>query len=200
MPKNWWSMWKAPRSSLVKRKSKFLFLSLPHYLTFALGMAFCPQAHSSQANVAYFAGGCFWCTEAVFQRAPGVTSVVSGYMQRAETIQITFDPSKTSYDKLLNLFWRAHNPTEVDSQGPDTGKQYRSAIFYVDEQQRATAEKSKGQTQRSYSKPIATEITRAASFRPAPENHQNFCRKNPNNPYVRQIIEPKLQKLGLKKP
>ena len=163
-------------------------------------MVICPQAHGGQANMAYFAGGCFWCTEAVFERAPGVTSVVSGYMQRAETIQITFDPSKISYDKLINLFWRAHNPTEVDSQGPDTGKQYRSAIFYVDEQQRAAAEKSKGQAQKSFSKPIATEITGATSFRPAPENHQNFCRKNPNNPYVRQIIDPKLQKLGLKKP
>lgn len=185
-------MWKVSRSSLVKCKSKFLFLSLPHYLIFILGMATCPQAQSGQANVAYFAVRCFWCTEAVLQRAPGVTSVVSGCMQRAETIQITFDSSKTSYDKLLNLFWRAHNPTEVDSQGPDTGKQYRSAIFYVDEQQRAVAEKSKAQAQKSYSKPIATEITRAASFRSAPENHQNFCRKNPNNPYVRQIIEPKI--------
>jgi peptide-methionine (S)-S-oxide reductase len=175
-------MWKASRSSLVKCKSRFLFLSLPHYLIFILAMAFCPQARSGQANVAYFAGGCFWCTEAIFQRAPGVTSVVSGYMQRAETIQITFNRSKTSHDTLLNLFWRAHNPTEVDSQGPDTGKQYRSAIFCVDEQQRAVAEKSKAQAQKSYSKPIATEITGAASFRPAPENHQNFCRKNPNNP------------------
>jgi peptide-methionine (S)-S-oxide reductase len=193
-------MWKASRSSLVKCKSKVLFLSLPHYLIFILGMAFCPQADSGQANMAYFAGGCFWCTEAVFEQAPGVTSVVSGYVQGAETIQVTFDPSKTSYNKLLNLFWRAHDPTEVDSQGPDTGKQYRSAIFYVDEQQRAAAEKSKGQAQKSFSKPIATEITRAGSFRPASENHQNFCRKKPNNPYVRQIIQPKLQKLGLNKP
>src|SRR5438067_11787879 len=99
-------MWKASRPSLVKRKYKFLFLSLPHYLIFALGMAFCPQAHSGQTNVAYFAGGCLWCTETVFQRAPGVTSVVSGYMQRADTIHTTFDHSKTSHDKLLNLFWR----------------------------------------------------------------------------------------------
>jgi peptide-methionine (S)-S-oxide reductase len=197
MPKRWWSMWKICRSSSVKCKSKSV--CLPHYLILILGMAFCPQAHSGQANVAYFAGGCFWCTEAVFEQAPGVTSVVSGYMQGAETIQITFDPSKTSYDKLINLFWRAHNPTEVDSQGPDIGKQYRSAIFCVDEQQRAAAEKSKAQAQKSFSKSIATEITRAGSFRPAPEHHQNFCRKNPNNPYVRQIIEPKLQKLGLKK-
>jgi peptide-methionine (S)-S-oxide reductase len=191
-------MWKVSGLSLVKRKSKYSFLFLP--LIFIFSVTVGPQAHGSQANVAYFAGGCFWCTEAVFEQAPGVTSVVSGYMQRVETIQITFDPSKTSYDKLLNLFWRAHNPTEVDSQGPDTGKQYRSAIFYVDEQQRAGAEKSKAQAQKSYSKPIATEITRAGSFRSAPESHQNFCRKNPNNPYVRQIIEPKLTKLGLKKP
>ena len=193
-------MWKIRCSPAVKRKSKSLFLSVPRHLIFILVMAFCPQAHSGQANVAYFAGGCFWCTEAVFQRAPGVTSVVSGYMQNAETIRVTFDPAKTSYDKLLNLFWRAHNPTEVDSQGTDTGRQYRSVIFYADEQQRAEAEKSKAQAQKSHSKPIATEITRVGSFRPAPENHQNFSRKNPNNPYVRQIIEPKLKKLGLKKP
>jgi peptide-methionine (S)-S-oxide reductase len=193
-------MRKARGSSSVKFKSNWLFSSSPRHLIFILGIAFCPQAYSAPANAAYFAGGCFWCTEAVFQQAPGVTAVVSGYMQGAETIQITFDSSKTSYDKLLNLFWRAHDPTEVDSQGPDTGKQYRSAIFYVDEQQHASAEKSKAQAQKSFSKPIATEITRAGSFRPAPEHHQNFCRKNPNNPYVRQIIEPKLKKLGLKRP
>ena len=193
-------MWKLCGSSSIKCKSKSLFVSLSPYLIFILGVAFCPQAHSGQATVAYLAGGCFWCTEAVFQQAPGVTSVVSGYMQGAETVQVTFNPNRTSYDKLLNLFWHAHDPTEVDSQGPDTGKQYRSAIFYVDEQQRAAAEKSKTQAQKSYSKPIATEITRAGSFRPASEHHQNFCRKNPNNPYVRQIILPKLQKLGLQKP
>jgi peptide-methionine (S)-S-oxide reductase len=183
-------------SSLGKRKSNSLFLSWSRHLIFILGMAFCPQAQSGHATVAYLAGGCFWCTEAVFQRAPGVTSVVSGFMQRAETVQVTFNPNKTSYDKLLNLFWHAHDPTEVDSQGPDTGKQYRSAIFYVDEQQRAEAEKSKAKAQKSFSKPIATEITRAGSFRAAPEHHQNFCRKNPNNPYVQQIILPKLHKLG----
>jgi len=184
-------------SPLVKCSFKFFFLSLPLILVF--GSTFCPQAYASQPSVAYFAGGCFWCTEAVFEQAPGVTSVVSGYVQGAETIQVTFDPAKTSYDKLLNLFWRAHNPTEVDSQGPDIGKQYRSAIFFVDEQQRAAAEKSKAHAQKLYSKPIATKIAQASSFRPAPENHQNFCRKNPNNPYVRQVILPKLGKLGLNK-
>ena len=187
-------------SRSAKRTLRSIFLLLPYCLIFVLGMSSSPWAHGGEANVAYFAGGCFWCTVAVFQRVPGMTSVASGYMQGAETIQITFDPTKTRYEKLLNMFWRAHNPTEVDSQGPDVGRQYRSAIFYVDEQQRAAAEKSKAQAQKSYSKPIATEITRAGSFRSAPENHQNFCRKNPNNPYVRQIILPKLQKLGLKKP
>jgi peptide-methionine (S)-S-oxide reductase len=198
MAKSLCSMQKVCGSLLVKRKSKSFLLFLP--LIFLGDMAFCPEAQSGQANVAYFAGGCFWCTEAVFEQAPGVTLVVSGYLRGAETIQITFDPSKTSYDRLLHLFWRAHDPTEIDSQGPDTGKQYRSAIFYIDEQQRVAAEKSKAQAQKSYSKPIATEITQAGSFRPAPEKHQNFCRKNPNNPYVRQIIEPKLKKLGLKGP
>jgi peptide methionine sulfoxide reductase MsrA len=193
-------MWKVSRSLPVRLKSSSIVPTLPRHLMLILCLAICPCVHSGQANVAYLAGGCFWCTEAVFEGARGVTSVVSGYMQGAETIQVTFDPSKTSYDKLLNLFWRAHNPTEVDSQGPDTGKQYRSAIFYVDEQQRTAAEKSKAQAQKSFSKPIATEITRAGSFRPAPEKHQNFCRNNPNNPYVRQIIDPKLHKLGLKNP
>ena len=191
-------MWKLCGSSSVKYKSTSFFRFLP--LILLLGIAFCPQAQSGQANVAYFAGGCFWCTEAIFEEAPGVTSVVSGYMQGAETVQVSFDPAKTSYDKLLILFWEAHDPTQVDRQGADIGKQYRSAIFYMNDQQRDAAQRLKPQVQKFYSKPIATEITRAGSFRPAPENHQNFCRKNPNNPYVQQIIEPKLKKLGLKKP
>jgi len=191
-------VWKLCGSSSVKYKSKSFFRFLSLILLW--GTAFCPQAQSGQANVAYFAGGCFWCTEAIFEEAPGVTSVVSGYMQGAETVQVSFDPAKTSYDKLLILFWEAHDPTQVDRQGADIGKQYRSAIFYMNDQQRDAAQRLKPQVQKFYSKPIATEITRAGSFRPAPENHQNFCRKNPNNSYVRQIIEPKLKKLGLKKP
>jgi peptide-methionine (S)-S-oxide reductase len=193
-------MWKACWSQSLKRKSNSIFLSLPPHLIFILGVAFCPQVRGGQANVAYFAGGCFWCTEAVFEAAPGVTSVTSGYMQGAETIQVAFDPAKTSYDKLLILFWEAHDPTQVNRQGGDVGKQYRSAIFYVNAQQRDAAQTLKAQVQKFYSKPIATEITQAGSFRTAPENHQNFCRKNPNNRYVQQVVEPKLKKLGLKKP
>jgi peptide-methionine (S)-S-oxide reductase len=191
-------MWKVCGSSLVKCKSKSFFRFLSLILLW--GTAFCPQVQGGQANVAYFAGGCFWCTEAIFEGAPGVTSVVSGYMQGAETVQVSFDPAKTSYDKLLILFWEAHDPTQVDGQGADIGKQYRSAIFYMNDQQRDAAQRLKPQVQKFYSKPIATEITRAGSFRPAPENHQNFCRKNPGSSYVRQVIEPKLKKLGLKKP
>jgi len=166
---------------------------------------------------ATFGAGCFWGVEETFRNLKGVTATAVGYAGgskenptyedvctdktgHAEVVEVEFDPAQIGYEQLLDVFWANHNPTTLNRQGLDVGAQYRSAIFYVDEQQRATAEKSKGQAQRSYSKPIATEITRAASFRPAPENHQNFCRKNPNNPYVRQIIEPKLQKLGLKKP
>jgi len=135
-----------PRSA--QSKSKSLFLILSHCLAFIL---LCPQAHSDQANVAYFAGGCFWCTEAIFEEAPGVTSVVSGYMKGAETVQVTFDPAKTNYDKLLVLFWEAHDPTQVDRQGGDVGKQYRSAIFYVNDRQRDAAQRLKPQVQKFYS-------------------------------------------------
>jgi hypothetical protein len=100
-----------------KRKSKSLPWLLPRYVALALGVTFCAQALAGQSNVAYFAGGCFWCTEAVFQQAPGVTSVVSGYMRNAETVQITFDSTRTTYDKLLVLFWHAHNPTGSFSRG-----------------------------------------------------------------------------------
>ena len=192
-------MWKARWSQSVKPKSNSVFLCLTLHLIFILSVGFCPHVRGSQANVAYFAGGCFWCTEAIFEAAPGVTSVVSGYMHGAETVQVTFDPARTSYDKLLILFWEAHDPTEVDRQGGDVGKQYRSAIFYVNDQQREAAQRLKPQVQKFYSKPIVTEITRSGSFRAAPENHQNFCRKNPNNAYVREVVAPKLQKLGLQK-
>ena len=187
-----------PRSP--KPQFRSVFLLLPRYIAFGFCMAFCAQALASQTKVAYFAGGCFWCTQEIFQQTPGVNSVISGYMNSAETVQIMFDPNKTSYDKLLTVFWHAHDPTEVNRQGPDIGPHYRSVIFYVDGQQRAAAEKSKAQAQKLYSKPIATDITQAASFHPAPEFHQNFCRKNPSNPYVRQWVAPKLKKLGLKQP
>ncbi len=158
--------------------------------------------HAAGAAKAYFAGGCFWCTQEIFSQITGVTSVVSGMMRDAETVEVTYDPSRISYDQLLKVFWRAHDPTQVDRQGPDTGKRYRSAIFYTDAGQQAAAEKSKVSLGKSgkYASPIATEISPAATFTRADEHHQNFCRKNPNNPYVRQYMVPKLEKLGLKTP
>lgn len=154
---------------------------------------------SKATSAAYFAGGCFWCTEEIFSQAPGVISVESGYMRDAETIQIRFDPARTNYESLLKLFWRAHDPTEVDRQGPDSGKKYRSAIFYLDEEQRTLAEMSKAQlaASKTYPRPIATEISRATNFTAAETRHQDFYRKNPNNPYVAQWLEPKLKKLGM---
>ena len=161
-----------------------------------------PEKKKASSTVAYFAGGCFWCTEEIFEQQPGVNSVVSGYMGGAETIEVKFDPVKTSYDKLLNTFWQAHDPTEVNRQGPDTGPQYPSSIFYVDDQQREAAGKSKARLQAShaYPRPIATDITRAGKFTVAHQHHQNFCRRNPNNRYIQQTLVPKLKKLGLRTP
>jgi peptide-methionine (S)-S-oxide reductase len=121
-------------------------------------------------------------------------------MNNAETIQVSFDPARTNYENLLKLFWRAHDPTEVDRQGPDTGRRYRSAIFFLDDSQRAAAEKSKTQLAAAYSypRPIVTEISRAGNFAVADAHHQDFYRKNPNNPYVKQWLDPKLKKLGMK--
>lgn len=157
---------------------------------------------SGRSNVAYFAGGCFWCTEEIFQQAAGVKDVVSGYMNGAETIKISFDPARTDFNNLLDLFWRAHDPTDPDGQGPDRGKKYRSAIFFVDEEQHAAAEASKKKQTATgkYPRPIATEIAPAGRFARADEHHQNFCRKNPKNPYIQEWLVPKLKKLGLKQP
>lgn len=176
-----------------------------------------PNRIPEGAKLAYFAGGCFWCTEEVFHQVPGVISVMSGYMGgsekdpnydqvsagktgHAESVQVVFDPAQTSFEKLLEVFWKAHDPTELNRQGPDEGAQYRSAIFYADEAQRAAAEKSKAELAKSgtYSKPVVTQIVKADTFYPAEEYHQNFYRKHPDHPYVRRWLLPKLKKLGMK--
>ena len=159
--------------------------------------------------------GCFWCTEAVFQQQPGVVSVTSGYMGgrvknptyedicsgqtgHAEVSQIVFDPKKTTLDKILKVFWHAHDPTSLNRQGADTGTQYRSAIFYNTDAQRDVAEKSKREAGKEFAEPIVTEITKASDFYPAENYHQDYYRLNKNrNPYCSMIIAPKLKKLGL---
>ncbi len=158
-------------------------------------------------------GGCFWCVEAIFQNLKGVHHVVSGYAGgavenptyeqvcseitgHAEVVRITFDPEVISFEDLLYIFWRTHNPTTLNRQGADVGTQYRSVIFYHTEKQRALAEKSKKETEASglWPDPIVTEITPFDRFYQAEDLHQNYYRLNGNLPYCRWVIDPKVQK------
>ena len=168
------------------------------------------------AEVITLGAGCFWCTEAVYQQIPGVISVTSGYMGgtaknpsymevctgttgHAEVAQIIYDPKVTSLDKILATFWHIHDPTSLNRQGADSGTQYRSAIFYHTDAQRAVAEKSKAEAAKEFSKPIVTEIAKATEFYPAELYHQDYYQLNKNrNPYCRAVIAPKLKKAGLK--
>jgi peptide-methionine (S)-S-oxide reductase len=160
---------------------------------------------------AVLGGGCFWCVEAVYEGQPGITSVVSGYAAgkypnptyedvctgqsgHAEVVKITFDPARISYKKILDLFWDAHDPTTLNRQGADRGTQYRSIIIAENPAQRDIAEKAKIQAQAGFSEPIVTEILEGVEFFPAEEYHQDFSARNPNHPYVRAVIAPKLEK------
>jgi peptide-methionine (S)-S-oxide reductase len=166
----------------------------------------------SKTQLLTVGGGCFWCVEAVFEIIPGVKNVVSGYAGgknpnptykevctgesgHAEVVQIEFDPEKVSYEKLLDLFWNAHNPTTLNRQGADAGTQYRSVIMYHDETQKAAAEKSKKAAAAKFDDPIVTEIVAAPKFYPAEDYHQDYFKKNPNAGYCVYVIRPKLDKL-----
>jgi len=171
---------------------------------------------NDKLEVATFGGGCFWCTETIFQRLEGVKSVVSGYQGgktenptykevcngttgHAEVIRIEFDSLKIKYDELLDVFWQAHDPTTLNQQGADTGTQYRSVIFYHSEEQKNAAESSKKNLDASgkYKNPSVTEISKAPKFYPAEKYHQDYYRQNKNVPYCRFVILPKLKKLGM---
>jgi len=173
-----------------------------------------PVETAEKIQTATFGSGCFWCTEAVFQRLKGVESVVSGYSGgrvenptykqvcqgttgHAEVVQITYDPSIISFKELLEVFWKLHDPTTLNRQGHDSGTQYRSAIFYHNDEQKALAEYYKEQLDKSgaYADPVVTEITQFSEFYPAEDDHQNFFRQNPENGYCRAIINPKMDKL-----
>jgi peptide-methionine (S)-S-oxide reductase len=170
---------------------------------------------TNQTEIATLGGGCFWCTEAEFQMLPGVKSVTSGYAGgtkenptykevcagdtgHAEVIQIVYDPKVVSYEKLLETFWEAHDPTTLNSQGPDSGTQYRSIILYGSETQKAAAEKSKAEAQKHFTKPIVTEIVPLTKFYKGEDYHQNYYRSNPNQPYCRMVIRPKVEKFEKK--
>lgn len=168
---------------------------------------------NQNTDTATFANGCFWCTEALFQEVEGVMKVTSGYSGgtvanptyeqvsdgttgHAECLQIIYDSSKVSFEDLLGMFWQSHDPTTLNRQGNDVGTQYRSVVFYHNEQQHRLAEKylklldSSG----AFSKPIVTKVEPFIHFYPAENYHQNYYLRNGHDPYCQFIIRPKLEK------
>ena len=169
-------------------------------------------AEDMENNYAVVGGGCFWCVEAIYQGLPGIKSVESGYAAgqtpkptykdvctgqtgHAEVAKITFDPAVVSYDRIIELFWDAHDPTTLNRQGADEGTQYRSIIIAQNAAQREAAEKSKAGAQSKFRNPIVTEIVDFTEFFPAEDYHQDFRERNPGHPYVRAVIDPKLRKI-----
>jgi peptide-methionine (S)-S-oxide reductase len=168
-------------------------------------------------KTAVFAGGCFWCTEGVFEQLKGVSNVVSGYAgdeksnanyeavsngatKHAEAIQITYDASKITYGQLLQVFFATHDPTTKDRQGPDSGRQYRSAIFYANDDEKRVAEAYIKQLSdaKTFTAPIVTTLEPLTQFYPAEKYHQDFVRMNPNHPYIQQNAVPKIKKVHQK--
>lgn len=171
------------------------------------------QMNEAGLEKATFGSGCFWCTEAIFENLNGVTSVVSGYAGghvdnptyeevctgttgHAEVTQITYDPNIISFDELLEVFWKTHDPTTLNRQGNDVGTQYRSVIFYHNEEQKELAEKYKAELDKSgaWDDPIVTEISPFTNFYVAEEYHQDYYMNNPNQGYCAFVIAPKLEK------
>lgn len=165
-------------------------------------------------EIATFANGCFWCTEAIFEELDGVISATSGYTGgktenpnykqvcsgetgHAECLEIVYDPNKISFDELLSVFWETHDPTTLNRQGADVGTQYRSAVYYHSEVQKEKAQKYKAELDKSgaFARPIVTEITAASKFYPAEDYHQQYFELNgDSNPYCSMVIRPKLDK------
>jgi len=194
----------------------FVLLSSLALLGYAAPLISNESASLMKTNpaVAMFGSGCFWCSEAVFQRIPGVISVKSGYSGgkiknptykqvcagdtgHAEVIQISYDPQQVSYENLLDTFWLSHDPTTLNRQGADIGTQYRSVIFYYDDIQKNAAEKSRLSLDKSgkLKDPVVTQIVPAGEFYPAEDYHVDYFNKNPSAPYCRFIIAPKLEKM-----
>jgi peptide-methionine (S)-S-oxide reductase len=173
------------------------------------------NAQQKKLQKATFGMGCFWCSEALFQRLDGVTAVKSGFeggglanpsyeevctgtTGHAEVIEVTYDPQKISYDELLEVFWKSHDPTTLNRQGADVGTQYRSVVFYHTPEQKALAEKYKAElnSTKAYGKNVVTEITANKPFYVAESYHQDYFNNNANAPYCRLVILPKLEKLN----
>ncbi len=198
---------------MCRLPSLLLLSMLVSMISFSMNAA--PEstnAAPAKTELATFGGGCFWCTEAVFQSLDGVKKVTSGYAGgktenptyeqvcsgetgHAEVIQIEFDPTKISYDKLVDVFWEAHDPTTLNRQGNDFGTQYRSIILYHNDAQKAAAEKSKKEAAAHFSKPIVTEIVPFTKFYASESYHHDYYRRNSSKPYCSVVIKPKLEKL-----
>ena len=172
-----------------------------------------PMTANAQAKTEtlVLGGGCFWCLDATYQLVPGVKSVVSGYAGgtvvnpsyqdvctggtgHAEVVKIEYDPAETSVEKLLEFFWKIHDPTSLNAQGDDHGTQYRSIILYANDAQKAAAEKSKTAAQAKLSDPIVTQIVPLQAFYRAEDYHQDYFRKNPNTGYCRFVVKAKVDK------
>jgi peptide-methionine (S)-S-oxide reductase len=171
------------------------------------------ENNNIELDTATFGSGCFWCTEAIFQRVRGVKSVVSGYSGgarpnptydqvssgasgHAEVIQITYNPDEVTFDALLEIFWKTHDPTTLNRQGADVGTQYRSVVFYHNEAQKTAAENIKAELDASgaWNNPIVTEISAFKAFYKAEAYHQNYFNNNKNAAYCNFVIVPKLEK------
>jgi len=172
------------------------------------------EVNYSMLDTATLAGGCFWCVEAAIEQIRGVTAVVSGYAggqmadptyrqvssgatSHTETVQVYFDPAVITYGKVLDIFFTAHDPTQLNRQGPDVGTQYRSAIFYHNEKQKTVAENKITAINASgqYSSKVVTELNPYTTFYMAEEYHQDYERRNPNNPYIRSVSKPKIRRV-----
>jgi peptide-methionine (S)-S-oxide reductase len=204
---------------MVSLKSSFKSLKYPLLLFYLFPLfTFSQEPSMNQTELATLGGGCFWCVEAVYQRVDGVLSVKPGYAGghvdnpsykdvcsgktgHAEVAKIEFDPDHISYQQILNVFWQAHDPTTLNKQGADVGTQYRSVIFYHSEEQKALAENSKIEADQSeyWPNPIVTEITEINNYSDAEDNHDNYYRDNPYQPYCQFVIKPKLDKLEKKR-
>jgi peptide-methionine (S)-S-oxide reductase len=166
---------------------------------------------ATQLEKATLGGGCFWCVEAIYLDVEGVHEVVSGYAGghvpnptykaictgktgHAEVIQVSFDPAVITYEDILHIFWRVHDPTTLNRQGNDVGPQYRSIILYHNDEQRRIAENSKAEAADLYPNPIVTEIVPLETFYRAEDYHQNYFNENPYQPYCMMVVNPKVQK------
>jgi len=195
---------------------KIQLLALICFTSFAVvAQTIKPKNMNNEMQSATLGSGCFWCTEAFFLKLKGVESVVSGYTGgkvknptyrevctgltgHAEVVQVKFDPNVISYEEILEVFWNTHDPTTLNKQGADEGTQYRSAVFYHNDEQKKIAEEYKIQLDKSgvYKNRIVTEITPFSVFYPAENYHQNYYALNPNQGYCQYVIRPKVEKFN----